>query len=392
MPRSLTRAFVSVLIMVLPLAVGVWLLRQPLLARLTVNLPRGPAGRAELLLPPGLRANVYADGLIAPRFMALGPDGTVFVADRALDQVLALPDADGDGRADKTVVVARGLAVPTSLAFGDRELYVGEVDGVTRMTPHPRRWHGKEKTRIVTDIPWEGRHYARTVLVGPDGRLYLSIGASCNVCRESDPHRAAVWVYPLDGGAGEPFTVGLRNVVGLALNPWSQTIWATNNGRDFLGDDQPPETVYELVAGGDAGFPRCHAGTIPDPDFGTGPASCEDVLAPVLTLPAHSAPAGLAFYPRGVDGPAAFPAEMQGGLYIALHGSWSRSTPVGYKVVRVPLDEFGRPAGAAEDFATGFRLPTGRVLGRPVGLLVMPDGSMLVSDDRAGFIYRISGP
>ncbi|MCZ7574011.1 MAG: PQQ-dependent sugar dehydrogenase [Ardenticatenaceae bacterium] len=390
MSRRFFRMFVGASILISLLTVGGWYFRQPLLARVGINIPRGAGGRADLILPVGFRANVFAEGLMAPRFMALGPDGLVFVADRALDQVLALPDRDGDGQADEVIIVARGLYVPTSLAFRNDELYVGETAGVTRLTLHPRHRHAKEETPVITDLPPVGRHYTRTVLFGPDGRLYVSIGSSCNVCRESDPHRAAVWVYPPDGGSGEPFTVGLRNAVGLAVNPWTQTIWATNNGRDFMGDDRPPDTVYELAAGADAGWPRCHAGTIPDPDFGRQPDACQGVLQPVLTLPAHVAPLGLAFYPRDVSGPAAFPADMQGDLFIALHGSWNRSTPVGYKVVRVPLDDSGRPEGPPEDFAIGLLQPDGRVLGRPVGLLVLPDGSMLVSDDRAGFIYRIS--
>jgi glucose/arabinose dehydrogenase len=269
-------------------------------------------------------------------------------------------------------------------------LYVAETGQVLRLELGPDL-RATARTPIVTDLPPGGQHFTRTILFGPDGRLYVSIGSSCNVCRESDPHRAAVWVYPPEGGAGAPFVTGLRNAVGLAVNPWRGTIWATNNGRDLLGDDQPPETVYELEEGADAGWPRCHAAVLPDPDLGEGPASCEGVLAPVLTMQAHTAPLGLEFYPDSPAGAAAFPPDYRGDLYIALHGSWNRSVPVGYKVVRVPLADSGYPAGPVEDFATGFRRDDGQVLGRPAGLLVLPDGSMLVSDDWGGFLYRISG-
>jgi glucose/arabinose dehydrogenase len=233
---------------------------------------------------------------------------------------------------------------------------------------------------IITDLPPGGAHTTRTVLFGADGRLYIAAGSSCNVCDETDPHRAAVWVFEADGIGGRLFARGLRNAVGLALNPWTGEIWATNNGRDFLGDDSPPETVYVVQDGRNYGWPRCHAGVIVDPNMG-GPGACSGVEKPIVEMQAHTAPLGLAFYTA-----EQFPPQYRG-LFIALHGSWNRSVPVGYKVVYVPLLD-GRVAGPAEDFATGWLRPDGSSWGRPVGVTVAADGSLLVSDDKGGFIYR----
>jgi glucose/arabinose dehydrogenase len=191
-----------------------------------------------------------------------------------------------------------------------------------------------------------------------------------------------VWVYNADGSGGRLFSRGLRNAVGLAVNPWNQQLWATNNGRDNLGDNSPPETIYALRDGANYGWPACHAGTIIDPDFGQA-NSCEGVVAPLVKMQAHSAPLGLAFYPQG-----AFPAAYHG-LFVAFHGSWNRSVPTGYKVVFIPLDATGDVAGPAQDFATGW-LHDGEASGRPVGVTVGPDGALYISDDKAGLVYRIT--
>jgi glucose/arabinose dehydrogenase len=214
--------------------------------------------------------------------------------------------------------------------------------------------------------------------------MVLSIGSTCNVCQEEDPRRAAIVVYDGPGGTGEGiFAKGLRNAVGLALHPGTGDLWATNNGRDLMGDDIPPETVYIVREGGDYGWPRCHSGDVPDPEYG-GPGACDDVVQPVVQMQAHSAPLGLVFYTG-----SAFPPDYHGDLFIAFHGSWNRSVPTGYKVVRLPLDE-GLPSGPVEDFATGWLdQDTYLASGRPVGLAVGPDGALYVSDDKGGFIYRI---
>jgi glucose/arabinose dehydrogenase len=241
------------------------------------------------------------------------------------------------------------------------------------------------KTTLIPNLPTSGQHTTRTVLLGPDGRIYVAIGSTCNVCDESDAHRAAVWVYQPDGSGGKLYAKGLRNAVGLAVNPWNKQIWATNNGRDLLGDDTPPEPVYALQDGGDYGWPRCNAGDLIDPDYGK-PGACDDVVQPLVKMQAHSAPLGLAFYQASQG--EGFPAAYRG-LFIAFHGSWNRSVPTGYKVIFVLLNDRGVVSATPRDFATGW-LVSGKASGRPVGLTVGPDGALYVSDDSGGRIYRIA--
>jgi len=342
----------------------------------------GAAGVAHLTLPPGFRASVFASGLRGPRFLTFGPDGVLYVAERASGSVLALPDPDHMGKAARKVVAASGLDDPTSLSFAGNALYVGEAARVTRFTLGAGPALG-DKRIVVPDLPTGGNHTTRTVLAGPDGKLYVSIGSSCNNCVEGDQRRATVMVFNADGGGGRIFARGLRNAVGLAVNPRDGRVWATNNGRDLLGDDTPPDTIYALQDGGNYGWPRCHAGDIVDPDLGK-PGDCAGVVPPLVKLQAHSAPLGLAF-----DNAGPFPSAYRG-LFVAFHGSWNRSQLTGYKLVFVPLDGHGQVAGPARDFATGWQTSATDAIGRPVGLAVGPDGALYVSDDKAGLVYRIA--
>ena len=364
-------------------------------ARVTVTLDVAPQFRSgrlaqprTLTLPPGFRANVLAAGLAGPRFMAIGPGGTIFATGMTGGQVYALPDRDGDGVADEVQVWADGLRQPHGLAFhDDGSLYLGETNRVVRFRvgPDGARQGGPEP--VIPDLP-VGGHATRTVGFGPDGRLFLSVGSSCNVCEEADPRRAAISVYNADGSDGRVFMRGLRNAVGFVWRPGTDEVWATNNGRDQLGDDVPFETVYRVRDGGDAGWPRCYAapgGLRPDPQFGRQ-EGCQGIDPPAVTFQAHSAPLGLRFY----DG-TGFPDTMRGDLFVALHGSWNRSSPVGYKLIRIPFS--GESPGQPEDFATGWMAEEGNrgsVWGRPVDVLVAPDGALLVSDDDGGTIYRIT--
>ncbi|MGZ3598309.1 MAG: PQQ-dependent sugar dehydrogenase [Ktedonobacterales bacterium] len=343
----------------------------------------GQAAATGLHLPPGFHATTFASGLNGPRFIAFAPDGVLYVTERSTGSIVAFPDPDHTGAATKRIVVATGLSDPTSLAFANGMLYVGERTRVTRFTWGPGE-QVSNKQVIVDNLPGDGNHVTRTVLIGPDGNLYVSIGSTCNNCVETDPHRASVWVYPPDGGTGRRYVSGLRNAVGLAENPWNNQIWATNNGRDNMGDNTPPETVYALQDGGNYGWPRCQAGTIIDPDLGHA-GDCNGVIQPLVKMQAHSAPLGLAFY----NG-AKFPQQYHG-LFVAFHGSWNRSIPTGYKVVFVPLDGRGNVAGQPQDFATGWLdLKNNTATGRPVGLAVGPDGALYLSDDKAGLVYRIT--
>lgn len=346
----------------------------------------GAGSETAVSVPEGFAVEVFAAGLNGPRFMAVGPDGVLYLADRGNDRIVALPDVDGDGRADTVRVFAADIPNPHSLVYHDGSWFVGITRGVVRLTDTDGDGTADARDTIIDDYPTSGAHSTRTVEFLPDGRMVVSVGSSCNVCEESDERRAAILVYDSAAGDGERvFARGLRNAVGLAVQPETGLLWATNNGRDLMGDNLPPETVYEVEDGGDYGWPFCHSGSIVDPDMGEAGA-CDGVIDPVVEIQAHSAPLGLTFYTGEM-----FPADYQGDLFIALHGSWNRSVPTGYKVVRLDMAN-GRPAAAeAVDFATGWlNETTEEAFGRPVGITVGSDGALYVSDDKGGFIYRIS--
>jgi glucose/arabinose dehydrogenase len=364
-------------------------------ARVPVTLDVAPQFRSgrlaeprTLTLPNGFKANVLAAGLSGPRFMAIGPGGTIFVTGMTSGQIYALPDRNSDGVADEIQVWADGLRQPHGLAFHDDYLYVGETNRVVRFRVGPNGARQGDPELVVPELPSGSGHWTRTVGFGPDSKLFVAVGSSCNVCEENDQRRAAISIYNADGSDGRVFMRGLRNAVGFVWRPGTTELWATNNGRDQLGDDLPFETVYRVRDGGNAGWPNCYpapGGILPDPQFGQ-PNVCETVDPPAVTFQAHSAPLGLRFYDSN-----SFPEAVRGDLFVALHGSWNRSEPVGYKVIRIPFAS-GNP-GQAEDFATGWMASEGdrsSVWGRPVDVLVAPDGALLVSDDDGGAIYRIT--
>ncbi len=361
---------------------------QSCLPRTSLKTLASTAGVSQVQVPPDFVVDVFAEDLAGPRFIHFGTDGRLYVAERGAGRILALADRDGDGRADEPTVFAANLDRPHSLVLHKGAWYVGVPSGVVRLVDGDADGIAEGRTVLIDDYP-TGGHSTRTVDFLPDGRMVVSVGSSCNVCDESDPRRAAVVVYDGPQATGERvFAKGLRNAVGLAVHPESGELWATNNGRDLLGDDVPPEAVYIVRDGADYGWPRCHNGTLVDPDFG-GPGACDGVALPVVDMQAHSAPLGMVFYTG-----TAFPAEYRGDLFIAFHGSWNRSVPTGYKVVRLPLDG-SRPRGPVEDFASGWLdAEKGTATGRPVGLAVGPDGALYVSDDKAGMVYRIryAGP
>lgn len=370
--RNLALAGVISLILVIGIA---WIFRAQLSPFLGVSVDGGPGGLVEMELPDGYASAVFAEGLDGPRFLDVSPDGVLFVAERGPDRVVALPDTDGNGMADEVVEIGTGYGRANDLAFapdgtllvaGETALWAVTLDGLREA----------DRRVVVDDLPVGGFHTTKSVDALPTGEILLSIGSSCNVCDEEDDRRASIQVAADDGM--RPFMVGLRNAVGLWVDPDTGRAWATNMGRDFLGDHLPPETIYEIVDGADAGWPRCHAGTLPDPEFGTATDACGGVAAPVATFPAHTAPLGL--------------VRWGDHLYVALHGSWNSSVKVGYAVWRIPWSGDG-PSGAPEPFATGFlREGAADALGRPVGLAVGADGALYVSDDKAGYIYRITGP
>ncbi|HEX6384122.1 MAG TPA: PQQ-dependent sugar dehydrogenase [Anaerolineae bacterium] len=344
----------------------------------------GSGDVADVSVPPGFAVDVFAQGLNGPRFMDFGLDGVLYVAERGNDRIVALPDGDGDGAADSVRVFADNLDGVHSVAFHEGAWFAGIPSGVVRLEDSDGDGTADSRTVLIDDYPTGGAHNTRTVAFLPDGRMVVSVGSSCNNCEEEEPRRAAALVYDGPQASGEQlFATGLRNAVGLAVHPQTGELWATDNGRDFMGDDKPPDTIYILRQGQDYGWPYCHSGRILDPELGFAGA-CDGVELPVVEIQAHSAPLGLVFY-EGTS----FPAEYQGDLFVAYHGSWNRSEPTGYKVVHLPL-EGSQPAGQLEDFATGWLKENGRADGRPVGLAAGPDGALYVSDDKGGFVYRIS--
>jgi glucose/arabinose dehydrogenase len=381
--RNRLRVTVLVLALVIGSGLLVYVIARPYLDQVNLVAVTTPAALTALQLPPGFVANIFASGLNGPRFIRFGPDGALYVADRQSGSIVRLVDADGDGVAEGRTIFASNLNRPHSLVYHQGDWLVGVTNGVVRLRDGNGDGSADVRASLIDDYP-TGGHSTRTVELLPDGRMVVSIGSSCNVCNETDPRRAALLVYDGPQATGEKlFARGLRNAVGLAVHPQSGALWATNNGRDLLGDDLPPEALYQVQEGGDYGWPRCHNGTIIDPDFG-GPGACDDVLKPELNMQAHSAPLGLVFYTG-----TTFPPAYRGDLFIAFHGSWNRSTPTGYKVVRVPFAG-AKPRGDLVDFASGWLDPaSGQVTGRPVGLAVGPDGALYISDDKADLIYRI---
>lgn len=338
------------------------------------------AATEDIQLPNGFAINEYATGLKNPRFMAYSPDGVLFVTDIGSGKVVALVDTNNDGRAEGVITFASGLKRPNSIAFHEGYLYVGETDRIVRYKYDGYDKSPGEKEIIVPDLPASG-HVTRTISFGPDGKMYVSIGSSCNVCVEEDKRRAAVLKFNPDGRGQEIFAAGLRNSVGLRWHPETRELWATDNGRDWLGDNLPPDEVNILQSGKDYGWPYCYGDKIPDPEY-NDPKKCKNTVAPALEFQAHSAPLGLEFYQGKM-----FPDTYVGDLFIAYHGSWNRSVPTGYKIVRVKMN--GGTTSGMEDFATGW-LRGNKAWGRPVDVLNGKDGELFVSDDKRGVIYRIT--
>ena len=348
-----------------------------------------PFSLSRLQVPDGFRISVFADNIDSARMMIFSPAGVLLVSEAGEGKVVALPDTKHTGKADRTVTVLSGLNEPHGLAFYQGELYVAENDKVRSYDWDEANLRASNPKKLA-DLPSGGGHSTRSILFH-NGKMYVSAGSSCNVCVEKDPRRATVMQFNPDGSGQKIFAKGLRNAVGLALNPKTDTVWVTVNGRDWLGDDLPPETIYDLGKdGGDAGWPYCYGDRVPDSNFTKpGDDRCNSVLEPKVQMQAHSAPLGLAFY-EGTQ----FPAEYQNNIFLAFHGSWNRNIPTGYKVVRVRLDANGQPQGGAQDFITGFVAPgetkKGRWMGRPVGVVFGSDGSMYLSDDAANAVYRIT--
>ena len=337
----------------------------------------------KIKLPDGFRIRLYAQNLPHARSLALSPGGILFVGTRKAGKVYAVIDQNRDGTADKTYTIAERLNMPNGVAFKDGSLYVAEVNRILRYDRIEQRLGQKLDPVVVNNsFPRDRHHGWKYIAFGPDGWLYVPVGAPCNICERDDPRYASIMRLNADGSGLEIVARGIRNTVGFDWQPGTRELWFTNNGRDWMGDDLPPDTLHRVSQKGQHfGFPYCHAGDIPDPKFGQR-RNCQEFDGPEIKLGPHVAPLGMKFYTGDM-----FPARYRQQIFIAEHGSWNRSEPIGYRISLVELKD-GR-AKTYKVFADGW-LQGGKAWGRPVDILIMPDGAMLVSDDRAGAVYRIT--
>lgn len=340
-----------------------------------------------LTLTQGFRIGLFATDLGKARDLEISPGGTLLLSIPATSRLVALPDKNGDGVADEVKPVLTGLGQPHGLAFFGGKLFVAEETRVVRYS-----WDEKNLSalldKVLFSLPKGGRHFTRTLAFGQAGRMFVSIGSTCDVCFEKHPWLGAVVVSDSEGKDPRLWAKGLRNSVFIAVNPQSSELWGTEMGRDFLGDFLPPDEINIIREGRDYGWPLCFGNRVHDTDFDkkvyiqiVPQPPCGTTEPPVYEIAAHSAPLGLAF----VDSPQ-FPKDWQGDLLVAYHGSWNRSTPIGYKVVR--LDVEGEKIVGEEDFISGF-LEGSEAIGRPVDLIFDPSGNLFISDDKAGVVYRV---
>jgi glucose/arabinose dehydrogenase len=335
-----------------------------------------------LVLPAGFRIETYADQIPKARELALGSKGTVFVGSLDAGKVYALTDSTGDGHADKVRVVASGLKLPSGVAFHGGDLYIGALSHVYVLRDIEHHLDTPPKLETITDkLPDDTHHGWKFIAFGPDDRLYVAVGAPCNVC-EPDAEHARLLSMKADGSDWRDVASGIRNTVGFDWQPGTKELWFTDNGRDMLGDDLPSDELNRITrAGENFGFPFCHQGDTPDPEFAKG-RSCKDATPPVLKLGAHVASIGMRFYTGTM-----FPPAYRGAAIIAEHGSWNRSKKSGYRVMAVELD--GAKVKSYQPLVDGFQKEE-KTFGRPADVLVMPDGALLVSDELSGAVYRVS--
>ena len=349
-------------------------------------VPR-PAG-AELQVPTGFSVSVYAEGLAKPRMMVFAPNGDLFVAQSNTGSILVMRDTNKDGVPDQKTEYVAGLQNPFGMAFHNGYFYVGETTRLVRFTYQPGDTKASGAPEKLVDFPGSG-HSTRNVLFSRDGsKMYVAVGSLSNKSAGEPDVRAAVNEYNPDGSGHRIYASGLRNPVGITLQPGTDTIWVSVNERDTLGDDLVPDYITSVKDGGFYGWPYSYIGSHQDPEHkGKMPELVARAIVPDVLIPAHSAAVSLAFY-TGTQ----FPARYRNGVFVGLHGSWNRSRASGYKVAFVPFQN-GKPAGPPEDFLTGFVVSAGpgpiTAWGRPVGVTVEADGSLLVADDSGNRIFRV---
>ena len=364
-------------------------IRTLLFLSLLTALSGAAFGQLEkLTVPDGFEISVFATEVPEARSLSVSDSGVVYVGTmnmRSKDggKVYALVDSDGDFTADRMVTVAEGLYMPNGVAWNAGDLFVAEVDKVLRFDDIDANLESVPEAVVVNDsFPSDRHHGWKFIRFGPDGKLYVPVGAPCNICEKEDPY-ASILRMNRDGSDLEIFARGIRNTVGFDWHPESGDLWFTDNGRDMMGNDMPPDELNRVPeAGLHFGYPYCHAGTIADPEFGESRA-CDEFVAPAMALGPHVAAIGVRFY-RG----KMFPAEYRTKIFFAEHGSWNRDDKIGYRVMMVDVDSEGN-ASNYEPFVEGW-LQDGEDWGRPSDLEILADGSMLISDDKGGVIYRVS--
>lgn len=343
-----------------------------------------PQNEFGIILPEGFTIEVFAEVENA-RSLAKSPSGTIFVGNRTEDKVYAIRDTDGDWKADEKYVIASGLRMPNGVAFKDGDLFVAEVSKIWKFADIEANLNNPPEPQLIyDDYPTDASHGWKYIAFGPDGKLYVPVGAPCNICKSEDEVYASITRIDPDGSNREIVAHGVRNTVGFDWHPETNNLWFTDNGRDMMGDNIPPCELNKVTeVGQHFGYPYCHGGDIADPIYGSE-RHCNDFVEPQYNFEAHTAPLGMEFYTGDM-----FPEEYKGDVFVAQHGSWNRSTKIGYRVMRVSIEN--NRAVSAEPFAYGWlNHETQDQTGRPVDVLQMDDGSLLISDDYGNKIYRVS--
>ena len=347
----------------------------------------------KIVLPDGFKIEIYASDVENARSMTVSPSGTIFVGNRKSDNVFALIDENKDGKVDKKYLITDKLKnMPNGVAFHEGDLYVAEVNKIWVFKDIENKlelidqngFYPEDPILITDDFPSDKHHGWKYIAIGPDNKLYVPVGAPCNICESRDEIYSTITRMDLDGSNREIYARGVRNTVGFTWNKETGEMWFTDNGRDMLGDNYPPCELNKVTKPDQHyGYPYCHGGDISDPEFGSK-YSCEDFIKPMQNLGPHVAPLGLKFY----DGDM-FPEEYKGDIFIAEHGSWNRTKKIGYRITRVKIKD--NKSVGYEPFISGWlEKDINDAWGRPVDVVILEDGSMLISDDYANVIYRVT--
>jgi glucose/arabinose dehydrogenase len=345
-------------------------------------ISKGPAPSIPFQLPDGYVVHIFASGLGSARDLQFTPAGTLLTSDPSRNTVIALPDNNNDGIADEEkIIISEGDKVH-GLTFYNNYLFVAQVDKVVRYNWNEDTLTASSKKNLFS-LPQNYDHNNRTIVFDKVGMMFVSVGSTCNVCREQPTQGGSIFISDQNGQNKEVYATGLRNAAFLAINPITGQLWATEMGRDNLGDNIPPDEINIIKQNQNYGWPDCYGSKVPDKLFNKG-ANCQNTISPIFEIPAHSAPLGLAFIES-----QQFPSSWQGDLLVAYHGSWNRSTAIGYKIVH--LNVTGDKITGSQDFMTGFNIGTKREdsLGRPADVAFDSKGNLYISDDKTGTIYIV---